>query len=205
MTRKIKTPGLALSGLIALGMALANEVSGQADGEPGGGLAIHVELDGGFAVGSHSASAAGLETKAAPSYGATVGFRVTPNIGVFAGYMHTSYGCENGYCQQVNPTISADHGTAGVEYGFGKGWVRLGAAYGVSKGTPSERTALPPSEPTDPALAILGMIGTTLGTGRFSVRPSITYLRFGADDVVSGSGHGTALSGKLGFRYQISG
>jgi len=196
MTRFFKSPRWLLPTPAALVLLVltSGSVSSQA----------YADLAGGMAIGSHTATAAGLDFAPELSYEAGLSVRLTPRIGLFAGYAHTAFGCVNGYCQQVEPVISANHGQLGVEYSFGRAFLRVGGVYGSSKGTPTFQ-GIPPGETTDPGVGILVGWGLALGGERFSVRPMLSYVRFPADDAAAGSGSATGISGKLGFRIGIPG
>lgn len=164
-----------------------------------------MEFGGGATIGSHTASAAGLETAVSLSYRADLGYALRPGTQLFAGYHHTAYGCETRYCQGVNPVLSAEHVVVGVEQGLGnRAWASIGLAYGSSKGAPSPLSEVPESAAsTNPGG--LASLGTTLGGGSFTVRPYISYLYYLSDDATGGSGHGTAITGGLGFRFGFGG
>ena len=187
-----------LLALVAAGSSsnTAAQVSGPGD--------ITIELGGGGSIGGHSSSAAGLETAAELSYHALFGYRLSESLSVFGGYARTAYGCENAYCRTINPVLTAQHGVVGAELNRGGGWLRVGAAYGASKGVPAELTELPPSDPSQ-GLGALISVGTTWGRGAFRARPFLSYLYYLTDDAVAGGGHGIALTAGFGFQFRLVG
>lgn len=193
---------LSAGAVVAPSASLAQETGATGQIASPGGLTL--EVGGGASIGSHSASAANLETAMNVSYHAALSYRLSGGLGLFGGYYRTAYGCENGYCRTVNPVLSANHGVAGVEFSRGSGWFRLGAAYGSSKGTPSELTGIPASESSQ-GLGGLLTLGSTLGSGVVAVRPYVSYLYYLSDDATAGGGHGTAFTFGLAIRFRVMG
>jgi hypothetical protein len=155
----------------------------------------NVEVRGGASVGSHSGTAAGLDVAPRLSYEALVERVVKPGIGVYGGFAHTRFGCEEGFCLDRNLTVSGKHATAGVELAYSRLWVRAGLLFGVTE-IGSE------GEASDPGVGVQGALGLTLGSGRVSFLPGMSYRRFSAD-MPGSSGHATALTADVGVRMRL--
>ena len=171
---------------IALGAALVHS--------PAAGQ-THAELRAGYTVGSHSGTAAGLDMAPALSYEALVIHRLTPLLSVYGGYARTAFGCEEGFCQDRELTVTGNHGVLGAEARKEWAWARLGVLLGVTEvGTEGESPDMGPG-------LHLGA-GFTLGSGRLSLMPGVSY-RWLSGKTPSGSDHAVALAGELGVAIRF--
>ncbi|HEX8432637.1 MAG TPA: outer membrane beta-barrel protein, partial [Longimicrobium sp.] len=86
---------------------------------------IAVEVRGGAAIGAYQATTAGLQTVPGPAFGATLGYSVRPNLELFAGYSRATFGCNEGFCDTVEPTFTAAGAEAGARVELpARIWVR---------------------------------------------------------------------------------
>jgi hypothetical protein len=166
---------------LALGAAL---VPGPAVGQ------TRAELRAGYTVGSHSGTAAGLDMAPALSFEALVVRPITPLLSVYGGFARTTFGCEEGFCLDRDLTVTGNHGVVGAEARKAWAWLRLGLLLGKTE-VGSE------GEPPDLGPGIHVGAGITLGSGRLSFRPGVSYRWMGAS-TSSGSDHAVALAGELG-------
>jgi len=163
----------------------------------GGGLAAQtiVEAWGGLAVGSHTATAAGLDLAPRPSFQALVFREMTPRVGLFGGYSHTAFGCEEGFCLDRDLTVTGRHGIVGVELGRDGPWLRLGLLLGtVEVGSEGEASDLGPGAQVS--------VGLTLGSSRVRFLPALSYRWLSAGSGV-GAAHAVALALELGASYRL--
>jgi hypothetical protein len=178
-------PSRALLAL-TIGMAVG---SGPAAGQ------THAEGWGGFAVGSYTATAAGLDLAPRLSFQAVVYRGMTPRLGLYGGYARTAFGCEEGFCLDRSLTVTGNHGLLGVQVGDQGPWVRLGLMLGtVAVGSEGEAADL--------GAGIHGAAGLTLGAGRLRFLPALSYRWLSANDAL-GSGHAVAMALELGVRYRL--
>lgn len=153
------------------------------------------ELRGGLTVGSHTATAAGLDFAPKPSYEALVLRRITPRLSVYGGYVHTAFGCEEGFCLDRDLTVTGNHGVLGAEVRGGGAWLRLGFLYGaVEVGTEGE--------PADPSPGIHAGAGFTFGSGRVRFLPGLSY-RWLSAKTSSSSDHAVAVAVDLGVAIRL--
>lgn len=156
-----------------------------------------VEVRGGLAVGSHTATGAALDMAPALSYAALVTHRLGPRLGLFGGYLRTAFGCEEGFCLDRDLTVTGNHAAAGAELTFGPAWVRGGLLFGVTRvGTEGE----------DPnaGVGVLAAAGFTVGQGRVRFVPALSY-RWMAADTPSRSDHAAAVTVDVGVAVRLGG
>ena len=153
------------------------------------------EVRGGFMVGNHTSTAAGLEWVPEPSYEIRITRQVRSGIALSAGYIRTSFGCETGFCRGSEPTVTGDHAGVGAELSRGPVWARVGALYGAIRvGSGGE----------DP-VAGLGLeagAGIRIPVGRLRFGPGVSW-RWMAADTPSRSDHAVALGIDLGVRLEL--
>lgn len=155
----------------------------------------HVEGWGGLAVGSYTATAAGLDLAPRLSFQALVSRGITPRLSLYGGYARTAFGCEEGFCLDRSLTVAGNHGVLGVQVGGEGPWLRLGLMMGsVAVGSEGEAADL--------GAGIHGSAGLTLGSGRVGFLPALSYRWLSANDAL-GSGHAVALALELGVRYRL--
>jgi len=155
----------------------------------------HAELRGGFTVGSHTGTAAGLDFAPALSYEALVVRQITPRLSVYGGYVRTAFGCEEGFCLDRDLTVTGNHGVLGAEARQGWAWLRLGLLLGVTEvGTEGESPDLGPG--------IHAGAGFTLGSGRISFRPGLSY-RWLSAKTSSSADHAVAVGVDLGVGIRL--
>lgn len=156
----------------------------------------HVEGWGGLAVGSYTATAAGLDLAPRISLQATLSHRMTRRLGLYGGFARTAFGCEEGFCLDRSLTVTGNHGVLGVQVGGQGPWLRLGLMMGtVSVGSEGEAADL--------GAGIHGSAGLTLGSGRLRFLPALSYRWLSANDAL-GNGHAVAMALELGVRYQLN-
>lgn len=185
---------------LVLGAALAHAPAAAQTGQ------MQAEVRGGLTVGTHSLSGAGLELTPAVSFDVVVRRQVLSSVAVYGGFFRTSFGCEEGFCYEQDPsiTIVGTHGVLGLEWGPAgmedspaKPWVRAGVMYGSTK-------AGTVGDDPEPGIGIHGAAGLSVGSGNFLFMPGLSYRRMAAtqgDD----KGHAVALAVDLGFAYRIGG
>lgn len=148
------------------------------------------ELRAGYTVGSHSGTAAGLDMAPALSYEALVVRPITPLLSVYGGYTRTTFGCEEGFCQDRDLTVTGSHAVLGAEARKAWAWLRLGLLVGkMEVGGEGESPDLGPGVHVG--------AGITLGSGLLSFRPGVSYRWMGAS-TPSSSDHAVAVAGELG-------
>ena len=155
-----------------------------------------VELRGGLGIGSHSASAAGLDFAPAPAWEVLVLRRVSDRLALHGGFVRTSFGCEQGFCQDRDVTARGSHGVVGAELRWGGPWVRLGALLGTV-----EMGDL--GEPSDMGPGLHAGAGLTIGGGRVRFLPGLSYRWLSASEP-TGSEHAVALALDLGVSIRLS-
>ncbi len=85
----------------------------------------------GTTVGSHTATAAGLEMLPGPSIGLLVEVGVNELVGVYGGLVQTSFGCESGFCTNRDVVIKGRSAAGGIALRRGWAWTRIGLLFGV--------------------------------------------------------------------------
>jgi hypothetical protein len=155
----------------------------------------HVEMWGGLTVGSHTATAAGLDVAPALSIEALVVRQLSPWLGIYGGYVHTAFGCEEGFCLDRGLTVTGDHAVLGGEVRRGRPWLRVGLLFGVAEvGTEGEAP--------EAGVGIHAGAGLTVGAGRVRFLPGFSY-RWMAASTTSSSAHAVALALDLGVGVRL--
>ena len=155
----------------------------------------HIEVRGGLSVGSHTATAAGLDMAPSFSYEVLVVRQTRPSLALFAGFAHTAFGCEEGFCTDRALTVTGNHGVAGVELRRGGPWVRFGALVGTAEvGSDGESPNL--------GVGIHAGAGLTIGAGRLRFLPGIAN-RWMKADTPSSADHASALALDLGIGVRL--
>ncbi len=156
---------------------------------PAGAQQWAVEVRGGGAVGSYTATDAGLDVVPQLSFGATVERRLMPMLSAYVGFSRSAFGCEEGLCTGRDVTLTSQAITVGGRYALGPVWGRAGLAMGTLQVASDAQT-----ETHDMALGwdLAAGASVPLAPG-FSVRPGITYVRHGAGD-----GHVALLAAEVG-------
>ncbi len=156
------------------------------------------EVSGGLAFGYHTSTLAGLEREAEMSFSALLlreSF-LASELGLFAGYARTAFGCRAAYCKRLDPTISGHHGVLGVEWSPALAmYLRVGAMVGtVQVGKKGDA----------PELGIGALIGTGFGLALDQVefRPGVSY-RWMKADTPSLAGSAGAIVAEMAFRYSL--
>jgi hypothetical protein len=154
-----------------------------------------VEVRGGFTVGSHSGTAAGLDFAPAPSFQALAVRQVTPLLSVYGGYVRTAFGCEEGFCLDRDLTVTGNHGVVGAEARKDWAWLRLGVLLGKTEvGTEGDAPDLGPG--------IHFGAGASLGSGRLRFLPGLSY-RWLSAKTSSSSDHAVAVGVDLGVGIRL--
>lgn len=155
----------------------------------------HAEIRGGYTVGSHTATAAGLEMVPRLSFEALYFRRVSPRFTAYGGFARTAFGCQEGFCTDRDLTVTGNHGVLGGEARTGGAWLRLGVLLGVTEvGTEGE--------PADLGPGIHAGAGYTFGSGRLTFLPGLSY-RWMSAKTSSSSDHAVAVSMDLGVRVRL--
>lgn len=156
---------------------------------------IDAEIRGGATVGSHTGTAAGLDLSPSFSYEALVLLGVKPRVGVYGGFVHTEFGCEEGFCLDRDLMVVGKHGAVGVELTRGSPWLRVGLLFGVTEvGTEGEASNL--------GLGVHAALGFTIDSGRVRFLPGLSYRRLSAG-TQAGPNHATAVTVDLGVRVRM--
>jgi hypothetical protein len=172
--------------LVGLGVLLLH---GAAAGQ------TNVEIRGGLAVGSHTGTAAGLDFAPSLSYQALVLRQMAPGLSVYGGYVHTAFGCEEGFCLDRDLTVVGNHAALGVEVRRGSPWLRLGFLFGATEvGTEGEAP--------DAGAGVHVGGGFTIGSGRVRFLPGVSY-RWLTANTPSSSDHAVALALDLGVGIRL--
>lgn len=167
---------------------------------------MQVEARGGLTVGSHSLSGAALEIVPAVSLDVIVRRQVLQSIAVYGGFIRTSFGCEEGFCVDQDPSITVvgNHGVLGAEWsppGMTESavqpWVRAGLMFG------STRAGTLGNDP-DPGIGIHGAAGLSVGSGQFRFLPGVSYRWMSANQGAD-KGNAVAIAVDLGFAYRLGG
>lgn len=156
-----------------------------------------LEVRAGMAVGSHTATAAGLEMKPALSYAAVLTRELSPRLALFGGWFRTAFGCEAGFCTGRDLEVVGSHGGAGAQLTFGGAWVRGGLLVGTTEvGEGGEAPEL--------GAGILAAAGLSIGSGRVRFVPGVSY-RWMAASTPSSPDHAVALAADLGLAVRVGG
>lgn len=181
MTRRVRfLPVALLGGLVVQGSASAQ---------------THAEVRGGLTVGSHTATAAGLDIAPDLSFEALLVRQLRPWLGIYGGYMRTAFGCEEGFCLDRGLTVTGNHLVLGGEMRRGRPWLRLGLLFGVAE-VGSE------GEDPEAGIGIHAGAGLTVGVGRIRFLPGFSY-RWMAAGTASSSGHAVAVALDLGVGVRL--
>ena len=187
--------------VLIMGVVLAHAPAAAQTGQ------MQVEVRGGLTVGSITGSGAALDVVPAVSLDVVVRRQILQSIAVYGGYVRTSFGCEEGFCLDREPSITVvgNHGVLGVEWDppgmeqIGvQPWVRAGAMFGTTRaGTIGD-------DPWEPGIGVHVAVGLSVGSGTFRFLPGVSYRWMSAtqgDD----KGHAVAVAVDLGFAYRIGG
>lgn len=167
---------------------------------------MQVEVRGGLTVGSHSLSGAALDIVPGPSLDVMVRRQILQSIAVYGGFVRTSFGCEEGFCVNQEPSITVvgNHGVLGAEWSppgmtdvAVQPWVRAGVMFG------STRAGTLGSDP-DPGIGVHGAVGLSVGSGQFRFLPGLSYRWMSANQDTD-KGHAVAVAVDLGFGYRLGG
>lgn len=153
------------------------------------------EIRGGLAVGSHTATAAGLDVVPALSYDLLLLRQVSSGVSVLGGFSHTAFGCEEGFCLDRDLTVVGNHGMLGAEFRRGSPWLRVGLLVGATE-VGSE------GESPDMGVGVHTSAGFTIGTGRVRFLPGASY-RWLSANTPSSSDHAVALALDLGVSVRL--
>lgn len=174
-------------GLIALALT-AIVFHGPAAGQ------TSAEVRGGVAVGGHSGTAAGMEMVPSAAFDVLVLRQVTPLFRIYGGLTRTSFGCEEGFCLDLNPTVTGTHGVVGAEAQVAKAWGRLGILFG--------KTEVGDQDDADMGPGIQLAAGFVVGTGRVQILPGLSY-RWMSAKTPAVSEHAIALGADVGIRIGL--
>ena len=164
---------------------------------------LNVEVRGGLAIGSHSATYAALELVPSLTGDVLASWQFRDALLLFAGATRTSFGCDDGLCHG-KVLITGLHGIVGAEYRWRMLWGRMGGMFGqLAIGTVLNRGLL-----STPRLAtrswgpgVYGAMGARLSLpflSRAEVVPGFSYRW------MSGGGRAVCLTGDLGFSIPIT-
>ena len=166
---------------------------------PAAAQALTAELRAGGAVGNYSESGAGLELVPGPSFGAQVELEVVEDVSAYAAFNRSTFGCEEGFCTDLDVSMTSQGFTLGARWSPWLAWVRAGLALeGLDVETEGEGTTS-----SDPGLGLDLGAGLSLDLGRrMELRPGVAYRRHAASDA-TGDGHVAVVTGELGFAVRF--
>ncbi|HBD97706.1 MAG TPA: hypothetical protein DC060_05855 [Gemmatimonadetes bacterium] len=121
-TRVMSPRRICLSAIVGACLVASTPVAGQR---------IIGEVRLGTTVGSHTATAAGLELLPGPSLGVLLEVSLNERVGVYAGFVQTSFGCESGFCINRDVVIKGRSAAGGIALRRGWAWTRIGLLFGV--------------------------------------------------------------------------
>ena len=121
-TRVMSPRRICLSAIVGACLVASTPVAGQR---------IIGEARLGTTVGSHTATAAGLELLPGPSLGVLLEVSLNERVGVYAGFVQTSFGCESGFCINRDVVIKGRSAAGGIALRRGWAWTRIGLLFGV--------------------------------------------------------------------------
>ncbi|WP_419165219.1 hypothetical protein [Candidatus Palauibacter sp.] len=174
---------------VALGMAAAL-TAGAAVAQQ-----TSAEVRGGWMVGNHTSTEAGLDWVPEFSYEIRVRRQVRPGITLAAGYIRTAFGCEEGFCRGSEPTVTGNHAAIGAELFRGALWARIGALYGAIRvGTQGEAPQA--------GLGVEAGAGIRIRVGRLRLGPGVSWRRMFAN-TPSSADHAVALGIDLGVGLDL--
>jgi opacity protein-like surface antigen len=162
---------------------------------------ITLELRVGAAMGAYEATSAGFQAVPGPSIGATLGYAFNPRIEAFAGIAREQFGCEEGFCEGIEPTFIRSGAEAGLRFALpARLWVRGAVAL---QSLSSSSIAHGGDDSSG------GSVGIRLGTGigfpvspRLTLTPGLEYSRFNTDLDGGDDGVGVLTAG-LGLRIRL--
>ncbi|NIP83028.1 MAG: outer membrane beta-barrel protein [Gemmatimonadetes bacterium] len=161
---------------------------------------LALELTAGAAVGRYSETGAGLELLPGPSFGATLEAEVSESLAAYAGYVRSSFGCEEGFCADRDVTLTSQGAVLGGRWSAGLPWVRAGVTL-----QSLDVDAAGAGESTDAALGWDLGAGIQLAVGgRTRIRPGVAYRRHGASTDRS-DGHAGVLALHVGVAVALGG
>jgi hypothetical protein len=163
---------------------------------------LSVEVRGGAGAGAYEATRAGFQNVPQAAFAANVAYAPSRALAVYAGYSRAAFGCEEGFCQELDPTFTTSGVSGGLRFQLAGFWGRLGVAR-HQLAISSPRSGAPYDDRSDAALgAELGLgYGWRLGP-RLSLTPGIGYLRYRAP--VDGAEDGVAvLTADVGLRLSF--
>lgn len=183
-------PGVLAGAVLALGLSPATAAAQR----------FALELRGGAAVGSYTATAAALDVLPAPSFGAVLEARLSGPFSAYLGFTRSSFGCEEGFCAARDVSLTSQGLVAGARWDPGLPWLRAGLAFQSLRLTADDQ-----EETSD-----LG-IGWDLAGGieipvarRFRLRPGLTYRRHAAA-TDQGDGEVALIALELGVAVGLGG
>jgi hypothetical protein len=156
---------------------------------------VSVEFKNVFSVGSHSATAAALDFVPGFGFEVLAGLGVGGGIEVFGGLSRIAFGCNEGFCANIEPSVKGNHLIAGVARQGGLTWIRAAVLHGTAE------VDLPGGE-ADSGLGFRAGAGLSLGSGSISVRPGLSVSRMAAGSAAA-TAHAAAVGAELGIRYTL--
>lgn len=143
---------------------------------------VAVELRAGGAAGAYESTGAGFQTLPRPAFALSASYSPLPQLAIYAGYARASFGCNQGFCRDVDPTFTTSGPRLGIEAAFPRYFLlgRLGlvrhslVATSTVDGSARERSS-------DPAIGIeAGVSGLIPAAPRLSVTPGVSMIRYSA-------------------------
>ena len=151
----------------------------------------------GATVGSHTATAAGLELLPGASLGVLVEVSVNGPVGVYAGLVQTTFGCDAGFCTDRDVVITGRSAAGGIALRRGRVWTRLGLLYGVVQPETEESSSAA-------GLGFDGSVGIEFRIARVIFSPGIVLRRHdGGDD--PNTERAVSLGLELGMAFLLGG
>lgn len=159
-----------------------------------------LEVRGGAAVGSYTATAAGLDMLPALSFGAALETRISGPISAYLAFTRSSFGCEEGFCAARDVSLTSQGLVVGARWRPGLPWLRAGLALQSLRLTADDQ-----EEKSDLGVGwdLAGGLEIPV-TGRSSLRPGLTYVRHAAT-TDQGDGHVALLALELGVAVRLGG
>ncbi len=181
--------GLLLAGLAA-GIATA----------PAAAQRVEVEIRAGAAVGNYSETGAGLELVPGPSFGAAVELWPRETLATYLGINRSSFGCEEGFCEGGDVSITSQGVVLGGRWAPGLPWVRAGVALQWL-----HLESASADEQFDPGLGFEAAAGLQwVVSDRLSIRPGVTYRRH-AVSTDGGDHHAGVFALEVGGSMELRG
>jgi hypothetical protein len=153
---------------------------------------VVAEFRFGGSVGSHTATAAGLELAPGPSIVGLLEISLVRSVYAYGGLIWTTFGCEEGFCSGRDIQFSGQS----LALGFGLRprpfWTRVALLYGV--------IAPEDDETQDLGLGFAVSSGVDVYLGRFRFSPGLAYRRHFSD-----TDRAVSLSGELGLGLPLGG